>query len=213
MFIRYILILSFLFAASPLALALNGKVIGVSDGDTLTVLSGLTKVKVRLAEIDAPEKDQAFGQKSKQKLSDLCFGKTATVTEDGKDRYGRVIGYVSCGGKQANMELIASGLAWFYVAYGKNQAYRTEETKARAGKIGLWQSGQIAIEPWRWRKGVRAGGTPDEIPAPLSGPFVKKSISGICHQSGTKYYEKTKNFTSYPTLNSCILSGGRTPKG
>ncbi len=74
----------------------TGRVVGVADGDTLTVLHDRKQIKVRLTEIDAPEKKQAFGNRSKQSLSDLCFNKTATLDNKGKDRYGRTLARVTC---------------------------------------------------------------------------------------------------------------------
>ena len=86
-----------------------GKVIGVGDGDTITVLLGNRQVKVRLTEIDAPEKRQPFGNRSKQSLSDLCLGKTATLEEQGKDRYGRTLARVTCAGTDANEAQVRRG--------------------------------------------------------------------------------------------------------
>lgn len=82
-----VVVLSLIFPLAAYA-DFTGKVVAVGDGDTLTVLHDREQIKVRLLEIDAPEKAQAFGNKSKQSLSDLCFGNTATVSEQGKDRYG-----------------------------------------------------------------------------------------------------------------------------
>ena len=95
----------------------TGKVVAVADGDTITVLKDLRQVKVRLTEIDAPEKKQAFGNRSKESLSDLCFGKTATLIEKSKDRYGRTLARVTCDGTDANAEQVRRGLAWAYTRY------------------------------------------------------------------------------------------------
>ncbi len=99
-----------------LALAANaetitGRVVGVADGDTITVLRDHEKIKVRLNEIDAPEKAQAFGNKSKQSLSDLCFDKIATLDDKGKDKYGRTLARVTCDGIDANTEQVRRGMA------------------------------------------------------------------------------------------------------
>lgn len=93
----------------------EGRVVGVSDGDTITVLvGGHEQIKVRLAEIDAPEKAQPFGQRSKQALSDLVFGKTVRVEQQDTDRYGRVVGRVFVDGTDVNVEQIRQGMAWAY---------------------------------------------------------------------------------------------------
>jgi endonuclease YncB( thermonuclease family) len=89
----------------------ENKVIGVSDGDTLTVLMSGHQVKIRLAEIDAPEKRQPFGQRAKQSLSDLVYGKQVMVKQETKDRYGRVVGRVYAGSLDVNAEQIRRGMA------------------------------------------------------------------------------------------------------
>lgn len=100
------------------AATLTGRVVGVSDGDTITVIDNTnTQFKIRLAGIDAPEKKQAFGQVSKKALSDLVFGKQVNVEYDKQDRYGRTIGKVLVNGTDANLEQVKQGLAWFYRKY------------------------------------------------------------------------------------------------
>jgi endonuclease YncB( thermonuclease family) len=96
----------------PLAANFSGRVVLVPDGDTITVLVERHEIKVRLAEIDAPESKQAFGTHSKQALSDLCFRKDARLETQGKDRYGRTIATVYCAGRHANAEQVWQGMAW-----------------------------------------------------------------------------------------------------
>lgn len=97
---------------------ITGKVVGVSDGDTITVLDASNKqYKIRLEGIDAPESNQAYGSRAKQSLSDLVFGKTVTVTSSKKDKYGRTLGKVTLDGKNVNQEQIDRGMAWFYRVY------------------------------------------------------------------------------------------------
>lgn len=104
------------------AQAMSGRVIGVSDGDTLTVLVDRKPVKVRLAEIDAPERKQPYGTRSRQSLAELCHRKQATVVERDKDRYGRTVGYVSCAGVEANAEQVRRGMAWVFDRYAKRDS-------------------------------------------------------------------------------------------
>ncbi len=132
-------------------------VIGVSDGDTLTLLdNSQTQRKVRLSGIDAPEKAQPHGEQSKQSLSAMVFGKTVTVEGGKTDRYGRTVGKVLVGGLDACLEQIKLGLAWHYKAYENEQppvdrqAYGEAEKKAKASRLGLWQDAQ-PIPPWEWR--------------------------------------------------------------
>ena len=95
---------------------IHGKVVAVADGDTITILtSAKEQVKIRLHGIDAPERGQDFGTKSKQALSDLVFGKQVRIETEGKDRYGRVIGTVFVDGVDVNLAMVDMGLAWHYV--------------------------------------------------------------------------------------------------
>ena len=142
--------------AAGLMLALSahadftGKVVAVADGDTITVLKDLQQVKVRLTEIDAPEKKQAFGNRSKESLSDLCFGKTATLIEKSKDRYGRTLARVTCDGTDANVEQVRRGLAWAYTKYLTDPQIKAIEEEARASRLGLWRD-EKPVPPWEWR--------------------------------------------------------------
>lgn len=130
---------------------LTGKVVGVSDGDTITVLDAQKiQHKVRLAEIDAPEKAQAFGNKSKQALSTLVFGKSVTVVEQGHDKYKRTIGRVYQGNVDVNAEQVKQGMAWVYRKYSKDKTLLPLEAEAKAQRLGLWADSN-PIPPWEWR--------------------------------------------------------------
>lgn len=130
-------------------------VIGISDGDTLTVLNdNKQQIKIRLAEIDAPEKRQPFGSRSKQSLSDLCFGKQAEVKPRAKDRYGRTVARVSCAGIDANAEQVNRGMAWVYRRYAKDHNLYILQHDARRHKRGLWVD-ESPTPPWDWRKSTR----------------------------------------------------------
>lgn len=129
------------------------KVVAIADGDTLTVLrDGHQRVKVRLTAIDAPESKQSFGHRSKQSLSDLCFDKTATLDDKGKDRYGRTLARVICDGTDANAEQVRRGMAWVYRKYApRNSPLYAIEQEARTAKRGLWADAE-PVPPWVWRK-------------------------------------------------------------
>lgn len=138
---------------------LQGKVVGISDGDTITVLdSSKTQHKIRLAGIDAPEKSQAFGDRSKQHLSDLVFGKNVAIDWNKTDKYGRTIGKVTVNGQDANLRQVQAGLAWHYKQYEKEQSvadrnsYSQAEIEARARRLGLWHD-TAPIPPWDFRHG------------------------------------------------------------
>ena len=111
--------------------------------------------KIRLAAIDAPEKAQAFGQRGKEQLSEICFGKQASVNVVDTDRYGRTVGEVVCDGTNANEAMIKSGLAWVYRKYAKGYGHLYAfEDEAKAAKLGLWADTN-PVEPWEWRKAKR----------------------------------------------------------
>lgn len=136
---------------------LEGKVVGVSDGDTITVLSnGNEQTHVRIMGIDAPEKKQAYGQRSKQSMSECAFGKTVAVEWNKKDRYGRTIGKVIAEGVDCGLSQIELGMAWHYKTYAREQstadrdAYSNAETNARAKKMGLWFDSNPEA-PWTFR--------------------------------------------------------------
>jgi endonuclease YncB( thermonuclease family) len=126
-----------------LANVIHGRVVGVSDGDSVTVIdANKTQYKIRLAGIDAPERAQAYGQKSKQSLSDLVFGKQVDVEWSKLDRYGRTVGKIMMGGVDINLEQIKSGMAWHYKEYQNEQspedrvAYAQSESQAQDKKNG-----------------------------------------------------------------------------
>lgn len=130
---------------------IEGKVVAITDGDTLTVLVGTEQVKVRLDGIDAPERRQAFGTQAREKLGELCFGKTVLVRASGKDRYGRTLGTVVVAGVNANLEMVNAGLAWHYKQYSKDAELSRAEADARKARKGLWEDAE-PVPPWEFRK-------------------------------------------------------------
>jgi len=150
--VRYLLAAAFAVASLPAYADFTGKVVAVADGDTISVLRDHEQVKIRLSDIDAPEKAQAFGNKSKQSLSDLCFGKTATLADKGKDRYGRTLARVHCDGIDANAEQVRQGMAWVYRRYApKDSPLYAVEDEAKAARRGLWTDAE-PVPPWEWRR-------------------------------------------------------------
>lgn len=134
-----------------------GRVVGVADGDTITVLDSTNQQhKIRLAGIDAPEKNQPWGQASKQSMSDQVFDRQVIVETGKRDRYGREVGKVLVDGRDANLEQIKRGLAWHYKKYEREQpaadrpVYATAEIEARSARRGLWADSS-PMPPWEWR--------------------------------------------------------------
>ena len=146
------------FTLVSFAEELIGKVIKVSDGDTITVLdSNNQKHKIRLKGIDAPESQQAFGDISTQSLSELVYNKEVLVTWDKKDKYYRILGKVIVDGNDANYEQLTKGLAWYYKQYEKDlsdedkKRYSEAEEWARNYTEGLWADSN-SIPPWEFRR-------------------------------------------------------------
>lgn len=154
----HILILLFsllLTAPAWAAETFEGKVVGISDGDTVTVLTDdKRQVRVRLYGIDCPEKKQAYGDRAKELTEAVVFGKTVRVEAVGRDRYGRTLGIVyGPGGPALNRELLMNGLAWVYEGYCTRPEcvwWRNDEAAARSARRGLW-SDVKPLPPWQYR--------------------------------------------------------------
>ena len=158
-FTRILLLTALLLLANiSTADTLHGRVVGVADGDTVTVLDATnTQWKIRLMGIDAPEKKQAFGSKSKEYLSGLAFNKQVTVEYNKQDRYGRTVGKIIINGMDANLEQVKAGMAWHYKQYQREQSaddriiYAQAEEQARRARRGLWIDAD-PTPPWEYRK-------------------------------------------------------------
>lgn len=154
-------------------------VVGISDGDTLTARCGqpgsYQELKVRLSAIDAPEKGQPFGQRSKQALSDLCYRRQASLRTVSTDRYGRTVADVECGGRDVATEMVRAGSAWVYDQYAKGypQLYPLQAS-ARAARRGLWAEARPAA-PRDFRQGGASASPPDAhgcITGPRGGRYT-----------------------------------------
>jgi endonuclease YncB( thermonuclease family) len=135
-------------------------VVGVTDGDSLTARcdapDGQVTLTVRLAEIDAPEKRQPFGERSKQHLAALFRPKT-------RDRYSRTVARVECVGVDASIEQVRAGMAWAFTKYETDKRFTAWETEARMDRTGLWADA-TPIPPWQWRRPVKAPTSGMEAP-------------------------------------------------
>lgn len=154
--IYVIALLSFCFSLE--AATLQGKVVSVADGDTITVLdSQKTQHKIRLQGIDAPERAQAFGNKSKQSLHEMVHGKQVTVDYQKKDKYGRVVGKILLNSTDVCLEQLKRGMAWHYKQYANEQpkedreTYSLAEQQAKTELKGLWKD-KHPVPPWEFRK-------------------------------------------------------------
>jgi micrococcal nuclease len=142
----------------------EGRVIGISDGDTIKVLENGTTEKIRLRGIDCPERGQPFGKQAKLLTAQLAFGKIVAIKEESRDRYGRIVADIILPDRTSlSSDLVEAGYAWWYRQYAPGDRDLAElETKARLKGIGLWSS-RSAIPPWEFRrrqlKGSQVGET------------------------------------------------------
>lgn len=185
------LFLIILYPTSLCAEELRGRVVGISDGDTLTLLDdNQTQHRVRLAGIDAPESAMEWGSRAKKALSQIVFRQHIAVFWTKKDRYGRILGKVMFDGKDINLHLVAQGMAWHYKKYQNEQTledrdmYSRAENESRLQQKGLW-SDPHPIPPWEWRRarkspaasyfGLSGSWRPDSWPGAL--PFSTAAAS------------------------------------
>ncbi len=172
-----------LLSGPLLAAEYTGKVVGISDGDTLTLLvpdgASFKQIKVRLGEIDTPERKQPYGTRAQQTLSELAFNQQARVVVQDTDRYGRTVGRVYVGSVDVNAELVKQGAAWAYRQYLKDQSLLALEAEAKAAKRGLWGLPEAErCPPWDWRKNACPTSASAPAPAAPAASAPKPAASG-----------------------------------
>ncbi|WP_017733014.1 thermonuclease family protein [Nafulsella turpanensis] len=147
-----------LFYHSVWAQEYSGRVVAISDGDTFTFLaSGNRQIKVRLAEVDTPERSQPYGKRAKEALSSLIFGQEIRVQKADVDRYGRLVGHVYFGKVHVNRKMVQDGMAWVYRQYMQDKRLLLDEQQARESGLGLWSLPiSEQVPPWEWRRGVKS---------------------------------------------------------
>lgn len=191
-----------------------GKVIGIADGDTITVLDQDKKQhRIRLYGIDCPESGQPYGWAAKTHTARLATGKQAMVNVYDTDRYGRVVGVVTVGSVNVNRSLIESGYAWHYGKYCHASFcsnWQELEGRARKASVGLW-SNDDAIPPWEWRK-TGSGKRRVSRDAASSGGLHGNVKSHVFHSPSCRYYD-CKNCTALFSNRSAAVSSGFTPCG
>lgn len=196
-------------------------VVHVVDGDTFDIQMNGKKERVRLIGVDTPETVdprkpvQCFGKEASAQTKKLVEGKEVRIETDPsqgeRDKYGRLLVYAfTADGTNVGLHLIAEGFAHEYtynLPYKYQRAFKEAEAAAQRAKKGLWSDTACAAASSRTTSPSPANGSP----APTTG-IIKKSTSNICWEPGSTYYERTKNFTPYPTLQDCLNNGGRLPK-
>ena len=226
-------------ARSQQAQTIQGRVVAIADGDTLTVLDATnTQRRIRLQGIDAPERHQDFGTRAQQHLSALAFNKEVTVEYNSSDRYGRILGKVLVGGQDINLVMVRDGLAWFYrqyqndLALADRQSYELAEQSARSARRGLWADAN-PTPPWDFRRSNRDSGAgnnntrPAERPAPAAtnsntatphesaaGPIIGNRRSRIYHWPGCPNYNDVspQNRVSFSSREEAERAGYRAAR-
>ena len=165
----------------------TAKIIAVLDGDTVLVRRENGLVKIRLAEIDAPEKAQTFGETSKRSLSGMVLGKQVKVISQAVDQYGRLVAHLSVDGLDVNAEQIRRGMAWEYSNFHSNQTLIALQNESRQASRGLWAQSN-PTPPWEWRKQHPSSGTARRAPTPDPGCGNKKHCSEMSSCEEAKYY-------------------------
>ena len=210
------IIIQFLFfllllPTNILAKTLQGKVIHVADGDTITILTPQKKqVKIRLAAIDCPESGQAYGKKAKKFTSSMVYGKHVKVKPITKDRYGRTVAMVLVNSSNLSKQIIANGYGWVFRKYCKwrfcDDWLRLEE-KVRDRGIGLWRD-RNAIPPWEWRKAKRNGGSnkKNNVVGGL-GIYHGNARSKSLHGYGCKYYNCKNCTVVFRSVSDAVNAG------
>ena len=187
----------------------TAKCVGVTDGDTITVLtSDRQQIKIRLHGIDCPEGGQAFGKKAKKFTSQLVFGRVVDVKPVTKDRYGRTVAHVFFDGKNLSHQIVAAGYGWHYVKYSSDYKLTHLENKARKAKIGLWKDSH-SVAPWEWRKQQREGKPNKSVLVKEGAGFVYHGNvkSRKFHQPKCRHYNCKNCVVVFSSREEAIASG------
>ncbi|QHL87027.1 SNase-like nuclease [Nibribacter ruber] len=191
------------------------RVIAIKDGDTIELLKDGKPLRVRLYGIDAPEKNQDFGTRSRQFISELCFGKDVRLEVKNLDRYGRTVGIVYLpDGRNVNYEMVKNGFAWHYVAYSKDPQLGILEAEARANKRGLWDWPN-PVAPWEFRNGRKAKNAKTKTQKKIHSNDAERSASAgapvyLCDSPGATTYHLDKDCRALSTCKSKIIKATYT---
>lgn len=224
MLIRFFIVsIFFCLATQALAASFTGRVIKVSDGDTIQVMNNNVAEKVRLNGIDSPESGQAYGRQAKEFTADMVAGQVVTVEVRDTDRYGRTVGdVILLDGNNLNREIVKAGYAWWYRKYSNDTSLGQLEEEARSARKGLWQDSR-PMPPWEWREVQRSGQGPGAnaeairtvSPAKTANTaaiYHGNTRSGVFHQPSCKDYN-CKNCLEPLATREQALSSGYRPCG
>ncbi len=205
-------IILFIFFLPAAALSLDGKVVRVADGDTITILTAAKQqVKIRLYGIDCPEDGQEFGNVAKKFTAKMVAGKHVNVIPYDTDRYGRTVGVVTVNGKNVNESIIAAGYGWQYRKYCKESfcdKWLTIEQMARSSGIGLWTE-KKPLPPWEYRRGGVNRTKQTAVSIPSTGAYHGNVRSMVFHGSNCKHYNCKNCVKRFDTREAAIRAGYR----
>lgn len=175
-----LLLLLSILSSPAYAEEFSARVIAVLDGDTVLVLRNGQQVKIRLVNIDAPEKAQDFGMASRQALAGMVLHKYVQVSSKAVDDYGRMVALLELDGLNVNEEQVRQGMAWNYSHFFRDPRYRALQAEAQQARRGLWM--HKPIPPWKWRKA--------HPQSPIQGSHVTAKPDGcggkqLCAQMGS----------------------------
>jgi micrococcal nuclease len=192
-----------LFCLAASAQAFPGKVVGITDGDTITVLHDGRPERVRLNGIDAPESGQAFGTRAKQFTAQLAFGQIVQVIVRDQDRYGRTVADVVLpDGRSLNLEIVQAGFGWWFRRYSNDATLAAAEAEARAARRGLWMDAS-PTPPWEWRRSRQRV----VEPAPAEGVVIGNRRSRIYHRPDCPNYADVAPQNRVPFKNAAEAEG------
>lgn len=210
---RLILVCVMALAAMPAAGVVNGlqsfagRVLSVTDGDTLVVARGRGQVTVRLYGVDAPEGSQAYGAEATRALRALVLDRVVTITMRDVDAYGRTVGEVTVGGVNVGESLVRAGAAWHFTRYSNSAALARAEREARAARRGLWaQPG--AVPPWEFRERAAAAASSSGA-VKAAGPFRGNRESKVLHAPGCEHYTCANCTVIFQTVEQARAQGFR----
>lgn len=191
---------------APVAQNFEARVIGVADGDTISVLRDGRPVTIRLDGVDCPEGGQDFSQRAKALTSQLVFGKSVTVVPKELDKYGRLVARIVVDGQDVSLALVQAGLAWHYKQYSNDRTLAAAEVEARRAGIGLW-SVTSPMPPWEFRHP-----SSNLVSGSQSGPYHGNVSSRVFHRPGCQHYN-CKNCTAVFNAREQAVAAGYRPGG
>lgn len=204
--VRWLVIAVMMIALSSLSTgqeAFRGKVVGISDGDTISVLREGQSLTIRIHGIDCPEDAQDFSARAKQFTSAKVFGKVVTLEPRDTDRFGRTVARVIVDEEDVGLALVRAGLAWHYRQYSNDPKLIAAERAAREARIGLWSQAN-PTPPWEYRRPV--------LLASSEGPFHGNIRSKVFHRPGCRNYD-CKNCTRVFAAREEAIAAGYRPAG